>query len=108
MRIATPCVLYEAIALQHEVSLAMAPPASISCYPTTGLVDERRAAEILGLRVSTLRRWRYSGDGPEYIKLNSAVRYDPQTLAEFADAGRRRSTTEGAERSTPRSAGVVA
>lgn len=85
----------------------MAPPASISCYPITGLVDERRAAEILGLRVSTLRRWRYSGDGPEYIKLNSAVRYDPRALAEFANARRRRSTTEDTERSTPRSVGLA-
>jgi hypothetical protein len=44
--------------------------------------------------MSTLRRWRYSGDGPEYIKLGAAVRYSLAALAEFIDAGRRRSTAE--------------
>lgn len=61
---------------------------------SNGLVNEHRAAEILGLKVPTLRRWRWAGTGPEYIKLGAAVRYDPQALSEFVEAGRRRSTSE--------------
>jgi len=39
-------------------------------------VNERRAAEICGLRVSTLRKWRQRGRGPRFRKLGErAVRY---------------------------------
>ena len=66
-------------------------------YPTNELptlLDEVEAAEILTLKVTTLRRWRWSGDGPEFIKLGSAVRYDRETLAEWLDERRRRSTSD--------------
>jgi hypothetical protein len=68
------------------------PLTSLSGYAADGLVTEHRAAEILGLKVSTLRRWRWAGRGPEFVKLNAAVRYDPRVLAEFVQAGRRTST----------------
>jgi hypothetical protein len=69
------------------------PAAAISPYCNC-LVDEHRAAEILGLKVSTLRRWRWAGSGPQFIKLGAAVRYDPQALSGFVEAGRRRSTSD--------------
>ena len=74
------------------------PPASISPYPIGGLLDEYQAAEILGLKVSTLRRWRWAARGPPFVKLGSAVRYDPQVLTEFVDAGRRNSTSDRGDR----------
>ncbi len=43
------------------------------------LVPEKQVAEILGVSVSTLRRWRSSGVGPAWIKLygtHGSVRYD--------------------------------
>jgi hypothetical protein len=58
------------------------------------LVDETRAAELLDLRVKTLRRWRWAGKGPHFVKLGSAVRYRPADLAEFIAAGRRTSTSD--------------
>jgi hypothetical protein len=70
------------------------PAAPISPYRIGGLVNEYGAAEILGLKVSTLRRWRWAGCGPEYVKLGASVRYDPRALAEFVDAGRRSSTSD--------------
>jgi predicted DNA-binding transcriptional regulator AlpA len=71
------------------------PAAATSPYPIGGsLLNEHRAAEFLGLKVSTLRRWRWAGRGPPFIKLGSAVRYDPRELDEFVDAGRRRSTSD--------------
>ena len=69
---------------------------------TSPLVDEHEAARILGLKVATLRRWRWCCKGPQHIKLgptrHSAVRYEIAALEEFIVAGRRTSTSDrGAE-----------
>ncbi len=58
------------------------------------LVNEHEAADILGLKVSTLRRWRWAGRGPAYRKIGAAVRYHPADLSAFADAARRHSTSD--------------
>lgn len=63
------------------------------------LVDEHEAAARLGLAVATLRRWRWAGRGPGFIKVGAAVRYDPATLAAFIEAGCRTSTSDAASRS---------
>ncbi len=47
------------------------------------LLKERAAADRLGVCASTLRRWRWAGYGPEWIKLGGAVRYAPEALARF-------------------------
>ena len=75
------------------------PPNSDPCHTselldTDGLVNEYVAARILGLQVTTLRRWRWAGKGPSFIKIGSAVRYEPQVLKDEIDAGRRNSTSE--------------
>jgi hypothetical protein len=58
------------------------------------LIDEHRAAAILGLSVKTLRRWRWAGSELPYIKLGrSAVRYDLTDLENYIAAGRRQSTS---------------
>ena len=58
------------------------------------LMNEHRAAEYLAVKVATLRRWRWAGRGPRFIKIGGAVRYDPADLAEFIEAGRRNSTSD--------------
>jgi hypothetical protein len=58
------------------------------------LMNEYAAAEVLGLKVSTLRRWRWAGTGPSFIKIGGAVRYDPDHLATFVAAGTRSSTSD--------------
>lgn len=58
------------------------------------LVDEAEAGRILGLSVKTLRRWRWAGQGPRFVKLGSAVRYHPADLEAFIEAGRRSSTSD--------------
>lgn len=58
------------------------------------LVNEGRAAERLGLSVSTLRAWRLSGRGPVFRKLGAAVRYAMSDLDAFVDASGRRSTSD--------------
>ncbi len=58
------------------------------------LVDEHEAARILGLSVKTLRRWRWVGKPPNFVKIGSAVRYEPAELRALIDAGRRTSTSD--------------
>ena len=66
--------------------------------PQVFLLNEHEAAARLSVKVSTTRKWRWAGRGPQFIKIGAAVRYDPADLQEFIDAGRRTSTSDqGAE-----------
>jgi len=47
---------------------------------TRQLDDERQAAAYLNLSPRTLQAWRRRGDGPRYLKLGAAVRYDRADL----------------------------
>ena len=58
------------------------------------LIDETEAARMLCLSVKTLRRWRWAGKPPRFIKLSGAVRYDPADLATFIETSRRNSTSD--------------
>ncbi len=58
------------------------------------LLNEYEAAARLALKVATLRRWRWSGHGPPFIKIGAAVRYDPDDVEAFIEAGRRSSTSD--------------
>ena len=60
----------------------------------TRLMKESETAKILGVKVSTLRRWRWAGRGPVFCKIESAVRYDPEDIAAFVAANRRKSTSD--------------
>ncbi len=62
--------------------------------PGNRLLNEHEAAYALGLKVATLRRWRWAGKPPRFLKIGSAVRYDPDELADFLEAARRTSTTD--------------
>lgn len=59
-------------------------------------IREKEAAKLLGISVSTLRRWRRVGSGPLYRKLNGAVRYTALDLQSFVDARVRVSTRTAA------------
>jgi predicted DNA-binding transcriptional regulator AlpA len=58
------------------------------------LINETEAAQKLGLSVKTLRRWRWAGNPPPFLKIGAAVRYDPADLEAFIEAGRRTSTSD--------------
>lgn len=53
------------------------------------LLREAEAAERLGLRPATLRRWRWAGQGPAFVQVGGAIRYDPVDLEHFVTVGRR-------------------
>ena len=64
---------------------------------TQPLLRQDRAAEVLGLSVRTLEKYRLSGNGPRYVKIGTrAVRYTLADLEAFATAGARQSTSEAA------------
>src|ERR1700733_14771078 len=47
------------------------------------LLDEQEVSRRLSVSVNTLRYWRVSGDGPNYIKLGRLVRYGAVALEKF-------------------------
>jgi hypothetical protein len=57
-------------------------------------VNEIAAAAVLGLVPRRMQYWRQTGDGPPYFKFGSAVRYRISDLLAWADAQRRRSTSD--------------
>ena len=58
------------------------------------LLHESEAAQILSVKVSTLRRWRWAGVGPKFIKIGAAVRYGPQQLKDYLAKQVRSSTSD--------------
>lgn len=58
------------------------------------LLKEDEAAHLLNMEVATLRRWRWSGRGPRFLKLGAAVRYHPSDLSAYMQASRRASTSD--------------
>jgi len=58
-------------------------------FPASKLLDEHTAAEMLSLKVNTLRRWRWAGTGPAFVKIGAAVRYEPSAMHAFIEQSRR-------------------
>lgn len=58
------------------------------------LLDEHAAAELLGVKAATLRKWRCTGEGPEFIKVGRLARYAPAAIERFKRARTRRSTSD--------------
>ncbi len=55
-----------------------------------------QAADILGIKPSTLRIWRTQGKGPTYEKIGALVYYYPATLRSWMAAQVRTSTSQKA------------
>ena len=55
----------------------------------SSLLGERAVAELLNLKVSTLRKWRLLGRGPVFCKVGGrAVRYAPADVEQFIASGK--------------------
>ena len=68
--------------------------------------SEAETAEILGVKISTLRAWRCLGRGPRYRKNGRRVDYPDEFIREFQDAGVR--TPEAADARRQRHALAIA
>jgi hypothetical protein len=57
-------------------------------------LDTAEAAIYTNTKPNYLEKLRCTGDGPVFIKRNGLVRYDPDDLDAWLEAGKRRSTSE--------------
>lgn len=49
------------------------------------LLSEKEVAELLSLSVGLLRKWRYAGQGPPWLKLSRSVRYRRSSLLRWVE-----------------------
>jgi len=56
-------------------------------------LDTDAAAIYTGTKPNYLEKLRCNGDGPVFIKRNGLVRYDPNDLDAWLEAGKRQSTS---------------
>jgi predicted DNA-binding transcriptional regulator AlpA len=63
---------------------------------TIKLLTTDQVAEILGVKVATLRVWRMQGKGPRFRKIGALVRYDEAVLTSWIDNQMRSSTSQKA------------
>jgi hypothetical protein len=61
------------------------------------LLDERAAAQLLGVKPRTLQVMRARGDGPTFLKIGRSVRYSTSDLSKYVDRNRFVSLAECAE-----------
>jgi hypothetical protein len=54
----------------------------------------RETADFLNVSEQTLNNWRWRGCPPPFLKINGAVRYDPDAVREWAASQTRTSTSE--------------
>jgi predicted DNA-binding transcriptional regulator AlpA len=56
------------------------------------LLKSEQAADQLQISPKTLARWRWSGDGPKFVKIGKCVRYRQAEIDRFIEAGQRQNT----------------
>jgi hypothetical protein len=62
--------------------------------PSARLLTVEETAEFLRCSASALNKWRVSGAGPRYVRINGLVRYRLSDLIVFVDDRSRMSTSE--------------
>lgn len=51
-------------------------------------------SEMIGISVNTLRKWRWEGKGPKFVKFGSRVSYRQCDVEQFVESNLFSSTTE--------------
>jgi predicted DNA-binding transcriptional regulator AlpA len=75
---------------------ARSKPATATAVPISSLRTEKQEAARLGFSVRTLQQWRLRGGGPPYLKIGSAVRYNPDAVDAWLNERTRHSTAQSA------------
>lgn len=58
-------------------------------FTLPSLLDERRAAEFLGVTPACMRAWRFRQQGPAYVRLNGRlVRYEMSELRSYLSSAK--------------------
>jgi predicted DNA-binding transcriptional regulator AlpA len=62
----------------------MSPARDLFIQRPLALLNERETALLVGMSISTLRRWRREDKGPRFIRISAgAVRYSPVDVANW-------------------------
>lgn len=57
-------------------------------------INEIKLAELIGIKSSTLRKWRYEGKGPKFVKFGHRVMYNMADVEAYIQAQTRCSTVD--------------
>ena len=57
-------------------------------------IDEKKAADFLGISSRTLQGYRLKGGGPKFLKLKKAVRYKIQDLIDWVEKNKKENTSQ--------------
>jgi len=57
-------------------------------------LTENSLAELIGIKAPTLRKWRWEGKGPKFIKMGHRVMYAMDDVTSYINAQRRNSTSD--------------
>jgi predicted DNA-binding transcriptional regulator AlpA len=66
---------------------------TVPAHSIRRLLTERQAGERLAISHRTLQQWRVRGNGPAFLKLGNAVRYDADALDAWVSDQVHRSTS---------------
>lgn len=66
----------------------------MTLQPQKRLIKDVQVAARLGLNVGTLRKWRMTGQGPVFLKIGGAVRYDPCDVDRYIESAVRSATSQ--------------
>lgn len=58
------------------------------------LITPKEVCELLGVSMSTLAKWRLSGEGPAFVKVGARVAYDPELINTWLLSRVRTSTSD--------------
>ncbi|WCM23179.1 hypothetical protein NDK50_35095 [Paraburkholderia bryophila] len=73
-------------------------PVDLDSLPNSKLIDETMLAEWLGESVSSLQKWRVSGNGPRFVKNPKSVRYRVGDVRDWISHNTVQSTSEATTR----------
>lgn len=51
----------------------------------TKYLTVKQTADMIGISVSTLNRWRHEGKGLPYVKIEGSIRYDYNAVISFIE-----------------------
>ena len=60
------------------------------------LQDEKATADLIGLKPTTLAKWRIRGEGPPFHLVGRSVRYDRADIEAWLASRKRNSTSQAA------------
>jgi hypothetical protein len=58
------------------------------------LLTAKSLSERIGVTEGCLAKWRLTGEGPRFIRVQRRIMYDPADIAEWLDARRVNSTSQ--------------